>query len=59
MKPVSKSPAAKRGWPSSAAWKARLLDTPRMTKPFSASRIAAIAAARSAPQAISLQIIES
>jgi hypothetical protein len=36
-----------------------LLDTPRITKAFSASRMAAIASARSPPQAISLQIIES
>ena len=38
---------------------AMLLATPRTTKPSSASRIVAIAAARSVPTAISLQIIES
>jgi hypothetical protein len=59
MKPVSKSPEANRGWASSADWKAMLLATPRTVKPPSACCMVAIASARSAPTAISLQIIES
>jgi hypothetical protein len=41
------------------AWNGMLLDTPRITKPLSASRILAMASLRSAPCTISLAIIES
>jgi hypothetical protein len=49
MKPVLKSPATNFSWASSAAWNGMLLTTPRITKPFSASRIFAIASLRSVP----------
>ena len=42
-----------------AAWKARFDEMPRMTKPFSASCIRAMAWARVAPWVMSLAIIES
>jgi hypothetical protein len=59
MKPVLKSPAVKRGCASNAAWNGTLLEMPRITKPFSASRMRAIASLRSRPCTMSLAIIES
>ena len=59
MKPVLKSPARNRGCRLRAAWKARFDEMPRMTKPFSASCIRAMAWSRVAPWVMSLAIIES
>jgi hypothetical protein len=59
MKPVLNCPLTKSGCASSAAWNGTLLEMPRITKPFSASRILAIASRPVGPCTISLAIIES
>ncbi len=59
MKPVSKMPEWKTGCCISAAWNGMFEEMPRMTKPFSASRMRAMACSRVAPCTISLAIIES
>ena len=59
MKPVLKLPDWKSGCASSADWNGMLLEMPRITKPSSASRIFAMASARSLPCVMSLAIIES
>ena len=59
MKPVLKLPLTKSGWASKALWKGMLLLMPRITKPFRASRILAMASLRSFPCTMSLAIIES
>jgi hypothetical protein len=59
MKPVLKSPETNFGCASSAAWNGMLLEMPRITKPFSASRMRVIASSRSFPCTMSLAIIES
>ena len=59
MKPVLNWPATKSGCASSADWNGMFDEMPRMTKPLSASRIFAIASARSRPCTMSLAIIES
>jgi hypothetical protein len=59
IRPVLKLPEVKRGCCISAAWKAMLLATPRITNSFRASRMRAMAWSRVAAWTISLAIIES